>query len=77
MNTYSDQEVIFGELSEHPINMMDTLLNSVFYPLVCNFDECDWGVCEEEQRKDFKANMNKFNNEMSQAQKSIHNGVEL
>lgn len=52
-NSANDNEVLFGEISEHTIHTLNTLINFVYRPLVDKLEPSDWGVCEEEQKKEF------------------------
>lgn len=52
-NGANDNEVLFGEISEHTVTSMNTIINFVFKPLLEKLEPTDWGVCEEEQKKEF------------------------
>lgn len=52
-NGTSDNEILFGEISEHTITSLNILVNSVFKPFVERLDNNDWGQCGEEQKKEF------------------------
>ena len=49
----NDNEVLFGEISEHTVFTLNTIVNSVYKPLVDRLDGADWGSCEQEQKKEF------------------------
>jgi hypothetical protein len=53
LTTGSDNDVLFGEISEHTIFSLNTIINSVYRPLVGSLDQNDWNHCEDEQKKDF------------------------
>ena len=52
-NGTNDSEVLFGEISEHTVTTLNTLINSCFKPLVDRLDGSDWASCGEEQKKEF------------------------
>lgn len=52
-NGTNDNEILFGEISEHTITSINILINNVFKPFVEKLDNSDWGVCGEEQKKEF------------------------
>lgn len=71
-NGANDNEVLFGEVSEHTVTSLNTIINSIFKPLVFDkLDPNDWGVCEEEQKKEFLNNFDKFASELKDALKSL------
>jgi hypothetical protein len=47
-NGSNDNEVLFGEISEHTVTSLNVIINNVFKPLVDRLEPVDWGVCEEE-----------------------------
>lgn len=47
-NGSSDNEVLFGEISEHTVTTLNVIINQVFKPLVDRLEPVDWGVCEDE-----------------------------
>lgn len=49
----NDNEVLFGEISEHTVFTLNTIVNNVYKPLVDKLDGADWGSCELEQKKEF------------------------
>lgn len=53
------------------ITSLNTIINQVYKPLVEKLDANDWGVCEEEQRKDFNHVFEKFSIELKEALKSL------
>lgn len=66
-----DDEVMFGEVSEHTVTSLNTTINGVFKPLVENLTKAEWGVCEDEQKKEFSQVFDKFSNELNEALRSI------
>ena len=44
----NDNDVLFGEISEHTVTSLNVVINNVFKPLVDRLEPADWGVCEEE-----------------------------
>ena len=47
-NGQNDNEVLYGEISEHTIHSLNTIINMIYKPLVDRLEYSDWGVCEEE-----------------------------
>jgi len=47
-NMGNDNDVLFGEISEHTVTSLNVVINNVFKPLVDRLEPADWGVCEEE-----------------------------
>lgn len=48
VNAASDNEVLFGEISQHTVTSLNTIINQVYKPLVDRMDSQSWGVCEDE-----------------------------
>ena len=71
VNNINEGEVQYGEISQHMITSLNTIINQVYKPLVEKLDANDWGVCEEEQRKDFNHVFDKFSIELKEALKSL------
>ena len=46
--TLSDNEVLFGEISEHTVTSLNTMINSVYKPMVATLETTEWGACEQE-----------------------------
>lgn len=44
----NDNEVLFGEISEHTVFTLNTIVNNIYKPLVNKLDVSDWGSCEAE-----------------------------
>ena len=45
----SDDQVLFGEISEHTVGVLKTLINNVYKPLLTQMAESDWKQCEADQ----------------------------
>jgi hypothetical protein len=45
----NDNEVLFGEISEHTVFSLNIIINNIYKPLVDKLDTSDWGACEQEQ----------------------------
>lgn len=43
-----DSTVLFGEISEHSVYSLNTIINQIFKPLVDQLGETDWGICEDD-----------------------------
>lgn len=76
-NGTNDHEILFGEISEHTVPSFDTIVNMVFKPLVEKLEASDWGVCENEQKKEFNTVFDKFAGELREARKSHLGNVHL
>ena len=77
LNGANDNEVLFGEISEHSVTSLDTIINRVYKPLVDRLDPADWGNCEGEQKKEFISVFDKFANELREALKSLQSNFTL
>ncbi|MFN9939227.1 MAG: hypothetical protein ACK56I_07110, partial [bacterium] len=53
LDSGNDNEVLFGEISEHTITSLNVVINQVFKPLVDRLDNTDWQSCEDEQKREF------------------------
>jgi dynein heavy chain len=73
----NDDDVLFGEVSEQSVTALNTTINSVFKPLVDNLSKSEWGVCEDEQKREFGQVFEKFANELSEALRSIQGNIQL
>lgn len=76
MNSY-DNEVLFGEISSHTVTSLNTIINQVYKPLVDRLDAGAWGVCEDEQKKEFNSVFEKFASELKEALKSLQTNITL
>lgn len=73
----NDNDVLFGEISEHTVTSLNTVINQVYKPLVDRIEPADWGTCEEEQKKEFTSVFEKFASELKEALKSLQNNITL
>lgn len=56
---------------------LNVIINQVFKPLIDRLEPADWGVCEDEQRREFTQVFEKFANELKDALKSIQSNISL
>jgi len=77
LNSASDNEILFGEVSEHMVTSLNTIINQVYKPLVDRLDDSAWGVCEDEQKKEFNSVFEKFAVELKEALKSLQTNITL
>ena len=73
----NDNEVLFGEISEHTVTSLDTVINLIYKPFIEKLGPQEWGVCEADQKKEFKSVFDKFANELKEALKSLSNNINL
>ena len=86
----NDGDVLFGEISskfcnhflsfliiENTITSLNLICNSIMKPYIGQLEESDWGVCEEEQKKEFTQTFEKFNKELREAITSLSGVIEL
>jgi len=73
----NDNDVLFGEIPEHTVTSLNVIINNVFKPLVDRLEPADWGVCEDEQKKEFTQVFDKFALELKDALKSIQSNIVL
>jgi hypothetical protein len=76
-NQTSDNEVLFGEISEHTVTTLNTMINSVYKPMVGALELGDWGKCEQDQKKEFNIVFGKFADELRDALKSLSSNITL
>ena len=62
---------------ENTITSLNLICNSIMKPYVGQLEESDWGVCEEEQKKEFTQTFEKFNKELREAITSLSGVIEL
>ena len=62
---------------EHSITSLNLICNKVMEPYSHQLDEGDWGVCEEEQKKEFTQVFDKFCKELKEAISSLSGGIQL
>jgi len=73
----NDNEVLFGEISEHTVFTLNTIVNNVYKPLVDKLDNNDWGSCEADQKKEFMQTFDRFAKEVQEAIKSLQSNIVL
>ena len=73
----SDEQVLFGEISEHTVGVLKTLINNVYKPMLDKMDPEEWKLCEEDQQKEFKQTFDKFAKELMEAQESFKSNIVL
>jgi len=73
----NDNEVLFGEISEHTVFTLNTIVNSVYKPLVDKLDSADWGFCETDQKKEFSQTFERFAKEVREAILSLAANIVL
>ena len=71
----NDTSLLYGEMSESPLETIKSLLSSTYAPLFAQSSE--WGNTNEEQKADFNEEMNKFVRNLTSAVQSISGGLEL
>lgn len=76
-NGTNDSEILFGEISQHCVPAFDTIINSVYKPLIEKLEPNDWGVCDDEQKKEFNHIFDKFSGELREARRSLLGNVNL
>jgi hypothetical protein len=59
------------------VTSLDTIINKVYKPLVDRLDTQSWGVCEDEQKKEFNSVFDKFAVELREALKSLTTNITL
>ena len=79
VNTQSanDMEVMYGEIGANPISSLDTIISSVYVPLVNAMEDTEWGECDKEQRSELVTGLNKFASDLSEAIKSMSGEIKL
>ena len=63
----NDESVLFGEISEHTVTVLKTLINNVYKPMLDRMNPEDWKMCEDDQQKEFKQTFDKFAKELMEA----------
>jgi hypothetical protein len=69
--------VLFGEVSEHTVCALKTLINNVYKPLLSKMNEEEWKMCEADQQKEFQQTFDKFAKELIEAQESFRSKIML
>ena len=73
----NDSEVLFGEINEHTVFILNTVVNNVYKPLVDKLDGADWGSCEAEQKREFMQTFDRFAKEVREAIQSLASNITL
>ena len=73
----SDDQVLFGEISEHTVGVLKTLINNVYKPMLGKMEESEWKMCEVDQQKQFISTFDKFAKELMEAQESFKTNIVL
>ena len=73
----NDEQVLFGEVSEHTVSALKTLINNVYKPMLEKMNSEDWKMCEADQQKEFKQTFEKFAKELIEAQESFKSNIVL
>jgi hypothetical protein len=68
---------MFGEVSENIVNCLNIVINQVYKPSLDRLEPGEWGLCEEEQRKEFQHVFDKFCTELREALKSLTGSIDL
>lgn len=75
-DVFSDQELLFGEVTANPLESLSTTLASVFQP-ISSRQETTWGECDGEQKVDFLTSFEKFSSELSESISALSGGIVL
>lgn len=70
-----DADLLFGEVSASPLHTLEALLSKLYQPLFHSRDQ--WGKAEDAQVREFRANLDKFVDDVDDALKSLVGGLEL
>jgi len=73
----NDNEVLFGEISNHIVPVLNTIVNQVYKPLVEKLEDGEWKMCEIDQKKEFLQTFDKFAKELTEAQESFKTSIKL
>lgn len=73
----TDSDVLAGEIPALAVNALEVLLNNVLIPMIDNMSPADWGVCEEEHKKEFLIHTKKFSQDIHEAIDTISGGTPL
>jgi dynein heavy chain len=77
VNGQNDNEILFGEISEHTVTSLNNIINSIFKPSVSGLESAEWGQCEVEQKKEFSSVFDKFADELREALRSLSSNITL
>ena len=73
----TDEQVLFGEVSEHSVSVLKTFINNIYRPMIDKMDPEEWKMCEMEQQHEFMATFEKFAKELMEAQESFKSNIVL
>jgi len=73
----SDEQVLFGEISEHTVGVLRTLINNIYKPMLDKMNPEEWKMCEADQQKEFLQTFDKFAKELMEAQESFKSNIVL
>jgi gas vesicle protein len=76
-NASNDSEIMFGEISEHSVTSLNTIINQIYKPMVDKLNKEDWGECTAEQTKEFTQVFDSFSGELKEALKSMTSNITL
>lgn len=72
-NVANDDTVLFGEISVDGqssqsktalVHTLNTLVNSIYKPMIERMSTDDWGVCDAEAKREFTVVFEKFSREL-------------
>jgi hypothetical protein len=64
-----DDDVLFGEVSEHSVTSLNIIINQIYKPIIDKGIE--WEQCSEDQKKEFIQIFDGFSGELKEALKSL------
>jgi hypothetical protein len=73
----NDEQVLFGEISEHTVGVLKTLINHIYQPMLARLNPEEWKMCEADQQKEFMQTFDKFAKELVEAQESFKSNIVL
>lgn len=56
----ADNELIWGEITPNTVPHLNSLMENVYTHFINHLTKDDWGVCEDESKKEFLSNTEKF-----------------
>ena len=69
--------VSYDSNAEHSITSLNLVVNQVYRPYIQKLEHGEWGVCEDEQKKEFMSVFDKFSKELREAITSLSGVIEL
>jgi len=70
-------ELIWGEITPNTVPHLNSLMENVYSQFISLLGKDDWGVCEEESKKEFLSHTEKFAEEVKESIKLMSPGQEL